>query len=165
VHGPTLYLLAECLVLDGNGNGPVRARTVVVSTPHAGEPKVWTWRYLGVLADTAMARDLGFERLESGTITLGRDGKLLFLAVPTDRISPLDHGCVVLEIDSLNPPRIRRDATGAPVVHTRLTRLGNSTYVRATCAYDPASATGLITVTATSAHRFQTELRATGLRP
>lgn len=137
----------------------------MLSTAHAGAPTAWKWRYLGVLADAATARDLGFDRLESGTITLGRDGKLLFIAVPIDRISPVINGCVVLEIDSLDPPRIARDATGAPVVRTRLTGLANMSYGRAACAYDAASSTGVITVTATSARSRQTELRATGLRP
>ncbi|MBM3522206.1 MAG: hypothetical protein FJX57_04550 [Alphaproteobacteria bacterium] len=164
-QGPHLHLVAECLVFAGQAIVAARTRMVLLSTEHASAARQWRWRYLGVLADHATARDAGGERLVSGTIARGRDGALLLIASPHEGVSVIGRGCVVLELESLDPPRLRRDPAGAPVVRARQTGLADRSRRTGACSYDAASVTGIVTVTATSSRGLQTELRATGLRP
>jgi hypothetical protein len=160
-----LYVVAECLEFDGKEVNHERTRMIVLSTAAAGRPPDWRWDYVGVLADHALARELGGERLVSATIARGRDGALLFIATPQAGRELTGQGCVVLELDSLDPPRIRRDATGRPQLRAVQTASADRSWHTGACTYDPTSSTGLLTVAATTSRGLQAEIRATRLRP
>jgi hypothetical protein len=160
-----LFLIAECLAFDGAKIDLGRTRMVVLSTEAAGEPEAWRWRYDGVLADRALAQAVGGERLVSATIVRGVDNTLLFIATPQTGSGMVGQGCVVMELDSLAPPRVRRDAAGAPVVRARQTSRADRRFRTGACTYHPASATGVITAAADTRRGLRSALRATGMRP
>lgn len=158
-----LYLVAECLVFRGTEIVAERTRMVVLSTDAAGAPKDWRWRYDGVLADHALAQALGGDQLVSAEIQRGRDGRLLFIATPqTDKVG---QGCVVMELESIDPPRVKRDPAGAPLIRARQTSVNDTSSHTGACAYAAGSATGLISVEATTRRGLQARLLATGLKP
>lgn len=161
-----LFLIAECLAFDGAEMDLDRTRMVVLSTEAAGEPGAWRWRYDGVLADRTLARAVGGERLVSATLVRGADNALLFIATPQMGSGMIGQGCVVMELESLAPPRLRRDAAGAPIVRARQTSRADREFRTGACTYHPAaSATGMITVAADTRGGLRSALRATGLRP
>jgi hypothetical protein len=51
-------------------------------------------------------------------VSVGRDGALLFLVSPVFQGERFEEytGCYVQEVEGLNPPRLRRDLDGMPVV-------------------------------------------------
>jgi hypothetical protein len=165
VEGARVYVIAECLVFRGRRIDQERSRIVVVSAEWQGAPAQWRWRYDGVLADRAVAQALGGERLVSAAITRGRGDQLLFIATPQAGRGPFGQGCVVLALESLDPPRLRREAGGGPVIVARQTARGDRNWHTGACAYDAASETGVVTVAATTRRGLRAELRATGLRP
>ena len=165
IEAGRLFLIAECLAFDGRNINLDATRMVVLSTNATGEVAQWRWRYDGVLADRTLARAVGGERLVSATIVRGADGALLFIATPHIGREVFGQGCVVMELDSLAPPRVRRDSAGAPVVRARQTSRADRHFRTGACAYHPASVTGLITVEAHTTRGLRAALRATGLRP
>ena len=160
-----LYLVAECLVFRGTEIIAERMRMVVISTDPAGAPKTWRWRYDGVIADYALAKTLGAERLVSAEIQRGRDGKLLFGVSPQSGKGVFGLGCVMMELESLDPPRIKRDPSGAPIVRARQTSAVDSAWRTGACTYHADAATGLIAVGAQAVRGLRASLLATGLRP
>ena len=166
-QGDHLYVITECIELDGAVVSASRTRMVVFATDAVGAPTSWQWSYAGVLADHAVAVELGGNRLESADISLGRDGSLLFTAaLDGGNTGDVGLGCQVLELASLNPPALRRSATGKLVVRAVQTAAADASWHTGACTYDPSSSSGLITVAAsTSAAALSAELRSTGLRP
>jgi hypothetical protein len=165
IESARLHLMAECLVFNGAEIDLDRTRMVVLSTEADGQPEAWRWRYDGVLADRALAQAVGGERLVSATIVRGADGALLFISTPQIGSGMIGKGCVVMELDSLAPPRVRRDATGVPVLRARQTSRADRRFRTGACTYHPASATGMITVAADTRRGLRSALRATGMRP
>ena len=160
-----LYLVAECLVFRGTEVVAERTRMVVLSSEAAGAPKQWKWRYDGVVADRALALALGGERLVSAEIQRGRDGQLLFIVSPQSGKGIFGHGCVAMELESLDPPRIRRDPSGALVIRARQTSKPDARWRTGGCTYSAGSAGGLITVGAATARGLRASLHRTGLQP
>lgn len=160
-----LFLVAECLVFNGREVNLDRTRMVVLSTDAAGPTKRWRWRYDGVLADRALAQSLGGETLVSATVVRGSDGALLFIATPQTGRQVFGQGCVAMELASLVPPRVSRDASGAPVIRVQQTSRGDARSRTGACAYVPQSATGLVTVGADGSRALRSALRSTGLKP
>jgi hypothetical protein len=165
IEGARLFLVAECLAFNGAELNLDRTRMIVLSTEPSGQPEAWRWRYDGVLADRALAQALGGERLVSATIARGADNSLLFIATPQIGSSMVGHGCVVMELDSLAPPRVRRDSASAPIIRARQTSRADRRFRTGACTYHPASATGMLTVAADTRRGLRSALRATGLRP
>jgi hypothetical protein len=147
VESDFLYVIPECLVLDGKRVSDARSRMVVFRTMPTGAPASWQWKYVGVLADSALARALGGQRVVSPNVSRGADGARLLLLTPQD--GGVGQGCVVLLLDSLDPPRIRRDAGGRPAVLARQTARRVRGWHTGACTYDGASETGLVTVAGT----------------
>jgi hypothetical protein len=160
-----LHVITECLEFDGKTVSSERSRIVVLSTVPAGKPASWAWRYDGVIADRALAQELGGERLVSPAVMRGRDGALLLMVTPQVGRKPFGEGCTALELESLSPPRVRRDPAGKAIVRARQTADADETWHTGACTYDPNSASGIVTVAATTSRGLQAELRATGLRP
>ncbi len=117
-----------------------------------------------MLADRTLAAEFGGQRLVSADISRARDGTLLLLMTPQVD-TPFGLGCVALELTSLDPPLIRRDPAGKAVVRSIQTATADTGWHTGACTHDPASATGIITVAATSTNGPRAELRATGVRP
>jgi hypothetical protein len=74
------------------------------------------------------------------------------------------HGCVMIPLDSLDPPRVRL-SNGRPEVRARLVSQADKRWHTGACTHDARSATGLVTVAASTAKGLQAELRATALQP
>ena len=165
-QGDRVYVVAECLEFDGNAVSDARSRMVVLRTRPVGTPSGWTWEYVGVLADQALARELGGERLTSATISRAADGALLFMSTP--RTGPggiLGTGCVAIELASLDPPAVRRSAGSSLVVRARQTATADAGWHTGACTHDPRSASGIVSVAATTTNGLQAELLTTGLKP
>lgn len=164
-QGDRLYLVPECLEFDGNVVSAARSRMVVLRTRPVGAPSTWVWEYVGVIADQALARELGGERVVSATISRTVNGTLLFMATPLGGSSGVGTGCVAVELASLDPPSMRRNAAGQLVVRARQTAAGDAGWHTGACTHDPRSATGIVSVAATTSNGLQAELLATGLKP
>jgi hypothetical protein len=164
-EGERLHVVAECMEFDRNVVSAARSRMVVLRTRPVGAPAGWSWEYVGVLADLALARELGGERLVSATISRAVDGTLLFMATPIAASNGVGMGCVAVELASLDPPALRRNAAGALVVRARQTAAGDAGWHTGACTHDPRSATGIVSVAATTSNGLQAELLATGLKP
>jgi hypothetical protein len=150
--GDRVYVVAECLEFDGKAVSDARSRMVVLRTRPVGTPSGWTWEYVGVLADQALAREMGGERLTSATISRAADGALLFMSTP--RTGP----------GGIPRQRLRRDraciARPARRAPWRWWQLGRSARGRqqlptpagstGACTHDPRSASGIVSVAATT---------------
>lgn len=143
-----LFLAMVCLAFRGRTPDlPLNAIVVFAAQPE-GTPRAWRWRYAGELAGPREARELGAQRLTQIELARSRDGALLAIMTPDDWSSELDDfvhkGCVAVEIASLHPPRLARDASGRLVVRAAVTVSDAGPAGSAACAYDPASATGIV---------------------
>ena len=151
-----LYL--AIVVMTFRGDTPVFDKSFIAmlaTTPH-GEPRNWKWGYLGKLAASAEARELGGETLTQVEIARARDGRLLALVTPLswsaeaarelggDSFRGMMHrGCAVLEVESLDPPRLaKRD--GRLVVHAFLESTTHTRQGPGAATYDAASDTGIL---------------------
>ena len=159
-----LVLVTECLVFRGKAPVEERTRMVVFSTAAKGSPRTWAWRYDSIIADHSLALELGGDKLVSPEIQRARNGSLLFIVSPQKGRGAFGMGCVVMQIDSLAPPRLRRDATGRAVIRARQTSPANAAWRTGACTYSAASETGLVTVGAKARRGLDTRLLATGLR-
>jgi hypothetical protein len=162
LDGNRLYLVLECMAFDGKTASAARSRIVVFRTTPEGSASTWRWEYVGVLADATLARALSAERLVSPNVSYSADGTRLLTVTP--QVGGVGQGCVVLALDSLDPPGVR-ESDGRPVVRARQRAAGTKRWHTGACTHDAASATGVVTVAATTAKGLQAELRATGLRP
>ena len=133
-------------------------------TQPTGLPAFWRWSYIGVLADHTLATEFGAPRLVSANISRARDGALMFMATPFPT-SGIGDGCAAVELELLDPPRLRRTNAGALVVRARQTGGTGAGFHTGACTHDAGSLTGIITVASQSSNGLQAELRATGLRP
>lgn len=160
VRGGTLYLVVECLAFVGTELDLPNATMQLLATTPRGDPRTWAWRHVGVLADHGLAQELGSDTIRQPEVTEAADGTLLLVVTPAraDPLAPTGttgEGCVAVELDSIDPPALRRDCAGDAIVRVRMT--GDD---MGSCAHDPASATGLVP------HSHQPwALFASGLRP
>lgn len=162
-QGGRLVLVTECLVFRGKTPVEERTRMVVFSTDAKGSPKAWSWRYDGVIADHKLAVELGGDKLVSPEIQRARDGTLIFIASPQKGKGAFGMGCVVMELEGLAPPRLRRDASGRVVIRARQTSPEDASWRTGACTFASSSQTGMITVGAKAGRGLDTRLLATGL--
>jgi hypothetical protein len=73
VEAGRLFVVTECLEFDGGQVSDARSRVVVFSTVPIGAPGTWVWRFDGVLADRALAVELGAARLVSANVSRTED--------------------------------------------------------------------------------------------
>jgi hypothetical protein len=143
-----LYLAMVCLAFAGRRPDLAQNAIVVFAARPDGPPRAWTWRYAGRLAGAAEARELGAQRLTQIDLARARDGALLAIMTPDDwseRHDDFVHkGCVAVEVASLSPARLARDEAGKLKVRAVITVSDAGPAGSAACAYDPASATGLV---------------------
>ncbi len=143
-QGTTLYLITECLAFNGTEEDFTRSTTLLFATTPLGTPTSWSWRYVGVLADHAVALELGGDTVLQPTLSRSWDGTLLLtltpaLHDPASVVGTEGQGCRTLELASLDPPVLRRDGFGQLVVRAVINGKGFGS-----CAHDAASATGII---------------------
>jgi len=143
-----LYLAMVCMAFAGRVPDVERNAIVVFATRPEGAPREWKWRYAGELAGAQEARELGAKRLTQIDLARAQDGALLALMTPDDWSQALGDfvhkGCVAVEVDSLSPARLARDAAGRLKVRAAVTVSDAGPAGSAACAYDPASATGIV---------------------
>ena len=172
-EGGTLYLEGECCVYGPTGSHlDDRGFVAVFATTPEGDVRSWRWRYLGKLADHLDAVALGGENLTQTDLVRGRDGALLAVVTPNhwdDRLeADIHEGCRVVEVASLEPPALRLDAAGTPVVRAVLTASDLVDYGTAGCTYEPASSAGVLLVRrvfTTVPPEMVWSIHRTGLRP
>jgi hypothetical protein len=163
VEAGNIYLLAECFeLLPGGSRDESEWRTVVFRARLEGPPPDWTWEYVGSIANHADATELGAGHLVSPNVARAVDGSLLVLYAPK---SGAAQGCVALELESIDPPVLRRDCDGGLVVRARQTANANASWHTGACTYDPGSSTGIIMTAVDASSGFSASLHATTLKP
>jgi hypothetical protein len=172
--GDQLFLGAVCLSWDVHTGEPRldQSRVAVFATAAAGDADEVEWRYVGTLAGPEEAAELGGDNLVQVDLVRSRDGQLLLVATPNtvDEATGLDvhHGCRVVEVESLDPPRLRRDWEGALRVRAVITASDLEEFGPGSCAYDPASSTGVVLTRREldfDAGEMVVSLHATGVAP
>lgn len=162
-RGQTLYLAFECLAFDGTELVPERTTLQLVATEPVGRPSEWSWRHVGVLADAETYRQLGVEVLQQPDLSVDGEGRVLLAVTPSGpnpgRVERAHQGLRVLELASLDPPRLARDCDGRPRIRASIRTGGVGG-----CAHASGAATGAL------CHRVQTDeapraLLRTGLTP
>ncbi len=167
----TLYMVAQCLVIDPTTG--VRRRGAeflgVFATDGRGPVTALDWSWRGRLTGRREALALGGQVLTQPDVARARDGSLLLLVTPK-RLSPRERhlGCRALELESLDPPRLRRDASGKPIVRADIRSSDSTGLGPGLCAYDAASSTGVLFVRTeidVSIPDIVFRLHATGIHP
>jgi hypothetical protein len=125
----------------------------VLSTTPTGDPSTWKWTYEGKLATHADAQEFGAESLTQIELAESKGGKLLALCSPeswnpkaggADAFAGIvHHGCVVLEVDALAPPRLAR-TNGKLNSRASLHSTFHPDHGPGAAGYDPASVTGVL---------------------
>lgn len=131
-----LHLVIECV-----GQSQIRLFTAVAND----DVSLLEWKDRGALSDAATATELGDEELDQADLVRAKDGALLLLATPshTNPGTISSHaGCRAIEVESLDPPKLRRDCDGKLVVRASITASDLSS--TGSCGYDPASMTGIV---------------------
>lgn len=160
----TLYLIVECLAFVGTTPDYVNTTTQVFATNPSGAPQTWTWRHAGQLGDHALATELGNDTILQPDVSLAADGTPVWLVTPAHidasvQVGTVGDGCVALELDSIDPPRLARDCNGELVVRERITGTGVGA-----CTHDRGSATGII-ATSHGAAGGNWQIRASDRQP
>lgn len=152
-----LYLAVRCLAIDMRTGRPEVSQSdiVVFATQPGDEVLAWKWRYVGVLAGHEDAQKLGANGLTQIDLAVGIDGQLLAILTPDDWDATLQDfvhlGCYLVEVGSIDPPALARDSTGDLRIRGVITASDQAPLGPGACAYDPASATGVILVRRTKA--------------
>jgi hypothetical protein len=162
-----LYLGVQCAHFTQSGQDFV----AVFSTEPNGSPRQWSWAYHGKLADGADAIALGGEKLEQTDLAIAQDGTLLAIFSPSASVPGAtlsQHlGCKAVEVASLDPARLVREANGALRVRASITAsdLTSPNGTPSACGYDAASATGILVGRRDDRQGLRSTLHRTGLRP
>ena len=164
VEGQTLYLIVECLAFIGTEQDFPNSTTQVFATTPTGAPSSWVWRHAGLLADNSLAVQLSDDTIQQPDISVAADGTLMFVVTPAHEdagveVGTVGDGCVAIELESIDPPMLRRDCTGHAVVRASV----EGTQVKA-CSYNARSDTGIIAGTELAAGG-EFKLHATGVHP
>ncbi len=155
----TLYLVAQCLVVDlaTGARRPGDEFLGVFASAGRGPLRQLEWSWRGRLTDRRDARALGGQVLTQPDVARARDGSLLLLVTPKRLFGGERHkGCRALELESLDPPRLRRNAAGRPVVRADIRSSDSTGLGPGLCAYDPASSTGICSSAPRSTCRSRT---------
>lgn len=144
-----LFLALRCLVFGANGIPKVEQSDLVIfAAKPASNIHELQWRYVGVLASDAEAEELGGDGLTQIDLALGADAQLLAIVSPdawSNAEKDFVHfGCQVVEVESLDPPALKRDSNGNLQVRATITASDLPALGPAACTYDPASKTGII---------------------
>lgn len=145
----TLYLALRCLALGGTGTPNVAGSTIeVFATEAEGEPTSWRWRHQGRLAGHAEALELGGDGLTQIDFASSRGGRLLAILTPdswsTEHREFVHHGLRVVEVSSLDEPRLRRRDDGSLAVRAVVTASDLEPLGPGAGTYEPTAATGII---------------------
>jgi len=163
VQNGILYLIVEALAFNRTTADHKNTTIQVFGCRPVGKPQSWIWRHIGMLTDHSLTEDLGCDTILQPEVTHASDGRLLLIVTPavidnSVQVQTRGLGCAVLEMDSIDPPRIKRDKNKKPVIRAVI---DNPDYCA--CTYDPYSATGIL------GHRQRQgtyyTIHATGLRP
>ena len=159
-----LYLIVECLAFVGTTPDYVNTSTQVFATDPSGLPASWTWRYAGKLADHTLATQLGNDTILQPDVSLAADGTPIALFTPAHidtsfQVGTVGDGCVAIELASIDPPALKRDCAGNPVIRRRVTGTGVGA-----CTHDRNSVTGIV-ATSQGPSGGNWMIRASGLRP
>jgi hypothetical protein len=160
----TLYVIVECLAFVGTQQDYVNNTIQVFATQPSGAPSGWSWRHAGMLADGALAAELGSPWIKQPSVSRADDGTPL-LFVTSGVLDPLvtdgvrGTGCLALELESIDPPVVRRDCAGRPVVRTAIQGTD-----RGACTHHAGSATGVV-VTSSAATGGFWALQRSGVQP
>lgn len=151
-----LYLAFVCIAFDRVTQKLDKSFIAVISTEPRGSVEEWKWKYLGKLAASKEAAELGGESLTQIELAEGRDGKLLALMTPnawkSNENSDItrdafwgfeNRGCVAVEVASVDPPSLQRTADGKLAVRAFLAppKKGRG---NGAAAYERACETGII---------------------
>lgn len=142
-QGADLYLIVECLAFVGTELDHASTSTRVFATTPTGAPSTWTWRHVGMLVDHALAIELDDDTIQQPDVSLAADGTPILIVTPAHsdpsvEVGTVPDGCVALELESIDPPRLRRDCAGRAVIRSRITGTVGA------CTHDRGSATGII---------------------
>jgi hypothetical protein len=167
-----LWMAVQCALYGGGGKATEDEFVALFSTVPDGPPSQWPWRYLGRLAGRADAVALGGQMLQQADLALAQDGAVLAIvspSAPPAAGATLDQhfGCRMIEVGSLDPPRLARDAAGTLRVRATVTAsdLVAPDGSPASCGYDAASATGVVIARRDDRNGLGSALYRTGLRP
>jgi len=147
VKDKTVFLAAECLVFDDQYKRvPEKEFIGLFAALTKNSLKEMAWKWIGKITDRNDAENLGAEILTQVEISLSKDGKTLLLVVPK-LLTPEDlHlGCRVLELESLNPPKVKK-RDGKPIVLAKITSSDSQGIGPGLCSYDPSSESGILFV-------------------
>lgn len=166
-----LFLVLRCLVFAESGLPKVDESDLVVfaTTPTQNIHEL-EWRYVGVLASGAEAKELGGDGLTQVDLALGVDSQLLAIVSPdawSNTEKDFVHfNCQIVEVESLDPPALKRDSHGNLLVRATITASDLPQLGPAACTYDPASGTGVIIGRRIKQTGFmEVTLHATGINP
>jgi len=159
----SLYLIVECLAFVGSDSDFNNSTLQVFGTAPTGNPQTWVWRHVGKLSDHSLAEEFGVDTILQPEVTLAADGSLMLIVTPANidtslQVRTRGDGCVAIELDSLDPPMIKRDTEGHSVVRANIEGEGFCA-----CSYDSTSATGILAQVQWEGHFYT--MHATGLRP
>lgn len=159
-----LYLIVECLAFIGATPDLARNTIQVFATTPTGTPSTWVFRYVGQLADSALAADYRAEVVQQPDVSRASDGTLMLLVTPASAdtsvaVGQLGDGCVALELTSIDPPLLRRSPADDPVMLGRVTGTGTGA-----CTYSAASSTGILLAEQGTSQRIWSVL-ISGLMP
>ncbi len=169
-EGGELFLALRCLAFDRSGAPRLDRSDLVVFATHARGPAPrWRWRYVGTLAGAREARELGGEGLTQLEIARGPGGGLLAILTPdawSPRLGFVHHGCRVVAIASMDPPRLARDARGRLDLRGAVNASDQAPDGPGSCGYESASQTGVVLARRHKRRgRMTSSLHATGLHP
>lgn len=147
--GGTLYVALRCLALTGTGTPDVAGSTIeVFATEPDGEPASWTWRHQGRLAGHDEALELGGDGLTQLDFALAQDGDLLAILTPdtwsTEHREFVHHGLRIVEVSSLDKPRLRRRDDGTLAVRAVITASDLAPFGPGAGTYEPTTVTGVV---------------------
>ena len=154
-----LYLLAQCKT----PRKPIAGYQGLFAKQATG------WRWVGRLTVSSDATVLGGNELTQADLVRGRDGSVLLLVTPNLVHGTTERhlGCIVLAAASLDPPRLKRDASGAPTVRARISSSDSTQNGPGACAYDPGAQTGVLIVrrVLNSSNGIVFSIHETGISP
>lgn len=159
----SLYLIVECLGFVGTKLDFAHSSVQVFATAPAGDPKTWSWRHAGKLADVSLAKELGAETIQQPDVSRASDGTPMLIvtrahADPSLQVGTAGEGCSAVELVSIDPPSLKRDCEGHVVVRGRIDGANFGA-----CSHEARSSTGIVSHFQGQKTPFR--IYASGLRP
>jgi hypothetical protein len=143
-----LYLALTCGAFQKGKPDLAHSGVVLFSTQPEGAPSLWQWHYNGVLAGAREAAALGGQHLSQTELAKTRDGAWMALFTVDDwdpgKKDFVHKGCIGLMVASLANVLLAHDKAGRFVERAIVSPPAGETGDSGACAYDPASATGIL---------------------